>query len=603
MPASHHYAVPRSLAAVPFRGLSKRVAPILATIALSVACGDPNPSGNSAATPPPGASLVIADTLYVNGMIITMNDKAPRAEALALHNGIIIAIGTSEAVIPHQGPETEVVDLGGKTLLPGFVDAHSHFAGVGMQAISANLLPAPDGAVNSIPELQDAMRDFIATSPTVAKYGVAIGFNYDDSQLIEQRHPTRHELDAVSTELPILVMHQSGHLAVYNSKALEMVDMGPQTPDPPGGVIEREADGKTPSGVMQENAHFMLVYQLVPKFEGEDYVALFQAGQQSYIANGFTTVQEGKTDLATLEKLPDMAANGAFSVDIVCYADLKSLADHPLIHGPLMSSEYTSGFRIGGVKITLDGSPQGKTAWFSEPYLVPPVGQSSDYAGYAAMTDEEALELLELAYSNDWQLLAHTNGDAAIDQLIRVVQQAQKSVPDKVRRDVMIHGQFLRQDQVPELNRLGLFPALYPMHTFYWGDWHRDSVAGPARAQNISPTGWLRDAGIPFTIHSDAPVTFPNSMRILDSAVNRTTRSGAVLGASHRVDPLTALKAMTLWAAYQHGEESTKGSLEVGKQADLVVLDGDPTKVPSRSIKDIKVLQTINDGKTIFIAP
>ena len=603
MPASHHYAVPRSLSAVPFRGLSKRVAPILATIALSVACGDPNPSGNSAATPPPGASLVIADTLYVNGMIITMNDKAPRAEALALHNGIIIAIGTSEAVIPHQGPETEVVDLGGKTLLPGFVDAHSHFAGVGMQAISANLLPAPDGAVNSIPELQDAMRDFIATSPTVAKYGVAIGFNYDDSQLIEQRHPTRHELDAVSTELPILAMHQSGHLAVYNSKALEMVDMGPQTPDPPGGVIEREADGKTPSGVMQENAHFMLVYQLVPKFEGEDYVALFQAGQQSYIANGFTTVQEGKTDLATLEKLPDMAANGAFSVDIVCYADLKSLADHPLIHGPLMSSEYTSGFRIGGVKITLDGSPQGKTAWFSEPYLVPPVGQSSDYAGYAAMTDEEALELLELAYSNDWQLLAHTNGDAAIDQLIRVVQQAQKSVPDKVRRDVMIHGQFLRQDQVPELKRLGLFPALYPMHTFYWGDWHRDSVAGPARAQNISPTGWLRDAGIPFTIHSDAPVTFPNSMRILDSAVNRTTRSGAVLGASHRVDPLTALKAMTLWAAYQHGEESTKGSLEVGKQADLVVLDGDPTKVPSRSIKDIKVLQTINDGKTIFIAP
>ena len=167
----------------------------------------------------------------------------------------------------------------------------------------------------------------------------------------------------------------------------------------------------------------------------------------------------------------------------------------------------------------------------------------------------------------------------------------------------MIHGQFLRQDQVPELKRLGLFPALYPMHTFYWGDWHRDSVAGPARAQNISPTGWLRDAGIPFTIHSDAPVTFPNSMRILDSAVNRTTRSGAVLGASHRVDPLTALKAMTLWAAYQHGEESTKGSLEVGKQADLVILDADPTKVPSRSIKDIKVLQTINDGKTIFIAP
>jgi len=580
----------------------KRVVLTVALAAFFPACvKHAPPVGNAAPSPPDPVET--ADTLYVNGALLTMNDDAPRAEALAVQNGMIVAVGANEAVLSLRGPETEVVDLGGNTLVPGFVDAHSHFAGVGMQAISANLLPAPDGTVNSIPELQDVMREFITTSPTVAKYGVAIGFNYDDSQLAEQRHPTRHELDAISTQLPLIVMHQSGHLAVYNSKALEMVEVGAQTPDPPGGVIEREADGKTPSGVMQENAHFMLVYRLMPTFESEDYVSLFQAGQESYISNGFTTVQEGKTDLASLETLPTMAASGAFSVDIVCYADVKALGDHPLLHGPLMSSEYTDGLRIGGVKLTLDGSPQGKTAWFSEPYLVPPAGQTSDYAGYAAMTDEEVLALFELAYTNDWQLLAHTNGDAAVDQLIRVVQQVQESIPGKTRRDVMIHGQFLRQDQVPALKSLGVFPALYPMHTFYWGDWHRDSVAGLARAENISPTGWLRDAGMPFTIHSDAPVTFPNSMRILDSAVNRTTRSAAVLGASHRLKPLMALKAMTLWAAYQHGEESTKGSLEVGKQADLVILDADPTTVPSRSIKDIKVLQTVNDGETIFVAP
>ena len=164
----------------------------------------------------------------------------------------------------------------------------------------------------------------------------------------------------------------------------------------------------------------------------------------------------------------------------------------------------------------------------------------------------------------------------------------------------MIHGQFTRHDQIERLQDLGVFPALYPMHTFYWGDWHHDSVVGPERAQNISPTGWFVNEGMKFTVHSDAPVTFPNSMRILDSAVNRTSRSGMVLGEEHRLKPLDGLKAMTIWAAYQHFEEAIKGSLEVGKQADMVLLDADPLQVEPQFIKDIKVLETINNGKSIY---
>jgi predicted amidohydrolase YtcJ len=543
-----------------------------------------------------------AESIYINGNVITMNDVAPFSEALAIKNGLILDVGTDDKILKYKNADTEIVDLNGKTVVPGFIDAHSHFAGVGTQAIVANLLPFPDGSVNTIIDLQTTMRHYIQTSPIVKDYNVAIGFNYDDSQLKEKRHPTRHDLDAVSATIPIVIMHQSGHLGVYNSKALELMGISSESQDPPGGIIERETDGKTPNGVMQENAHFMLFFKLIPDFTDEDLVKLYKAAEHRYVSNGFTTVQEGKTDLATLDILPKIAGSTGFDVDIIAYPDIAAVGDAPILHDNLMSSEYTHGFRIGGVKLTLDGSPQGKTAWFTQPYFKAPSGQNAEYKGYPAFSDEEALAWMKLAFDNKWQLLVHTNGDAAIDQLIKLVGQLQPSLKDYDHRTVMIHGQFTRKDQVKTLKELGIFPALYPMHTFYWGDWHRDSVAGIERAQNISPTGWFLGEGTKFTIHSDAPVTFPNAMRILDSAVNRTTRTNQVLGSNHKIKPLEALKAMTLWSAYQHFEENIKGSLEIGKQADMVILDKNPLLVPTGSIKDIKVLETINNGKSIFRA-
>jgi hypothetical protein len=234
---------------------------------------------------------------------------------------------------------------------------------------------------------------------------------------------------------------------------------------------------------------------------------------------------------------------------------------------------------------------------------MPPLGQDESYLGYPAFADADALKWFSMAYANDWQMLTHTNGDAAIDQLIDISEQAAEAFPGKDRRTVMIHGQFLREDQIDDIKRLGIFPALYPMHTFYWGDWHRDSVAGIERAQNISPTGWLLNRDIKFSIHSDAPVTFPNSMRILDSAVNRTTRSGAVLGAEQRLRPMDALKAMTIWPAYQHFEEESKGSLEAGKQADMVILDQNPLSIDPTKIATINVVETIKRDVSVYVAP
>ncbi|MFT5504797.1 MAG: putative amidohydrolase YtcJ [Gammaproteobacteria bacterium] len=543
---------------------------------------------------------IYADAVYLNGNVITVDDKTPYAEAIATKAGLIIAVGSTENISDFKGPLTRVIELNKKTIVPGFIDSHSHFAGVGTQALVANLLPAPDGPVNTIEDLQNSLRDFIKTSPIVENYNVVIGFNYDDSQLKEKRHPNRHDLDAVSTDIPIVVMHQSGHLGAYNSKALALMGITSETPDPAGGIIEREADGKTPSGVMQENAHFMIFFKMIPKFTQEDLIKLYKAGEHSYISNGFTTVQEGKTDLATLSVLPGIAANTGFDIDIISYPDLAALETSPILHSELMSREYVNGFRIGGVKLTFDGSPQGKTAWFTEPYFKPPAGQLDSYSGYPAFKDEEALKWLSLAFKNKWQVLVHTNGDAAIDQLIRLVETIQKTHDLGDHRTVMIHGQFTRKDQINKLKVLGIFPSLYPMHTFYWGDWHRDSVAGLARARNISPTGWLIKEGMPFTIHSDAPVTFPNSMRILDSAVNRVTRTAKVLGEEHKISPLDALKAITLWAAYQNFEEKSKGSIKVGKQADFVILDQNPLSIDPMEIRNIKILNTINNGKTIF---
>ena len=551
----------------------------------------------------PQPAAPVASHIFTNGNVITLDDNHGTVRALAIAEGKILAVGSETDILKHRGEGTELINLEGKTLMPGFVDAHSHLSGVAIQAISANLLPAPDGPVNNIVALQQILRDHIANSPVVAEHGVVIGFNYDDSQLEELRHPTRHDLDAVSTEIPIIALHQSGHLGAYNTRALELSGIGPNTPNPTGGIIEREADGKTPSGVLQENSHFSAIYPLIPNFTAAQYTQALKAGIAIYAANGFTTVQDGKTDPKTLSTLDALSSLGIFDLDIVAYADLASASQHPLMQGPLLSLGYTDHFRIGGVKLTLDGSPQGKTAWFTQPYLQPPSGQADSYAGYAAFTETETVKWIKLAYQNDWQLMVHTNGDAAIDQFLSAVKTAAETYPGTDRRTVMIHGQFLRNDQVAKMAALGIFPALFPMHTFYWGDWHRDSVAGLERAKNISPTGWMIEQNIKFSIHSDAPVTFPSSMRILHSAVNRTTRSGAVLGKEHQLTALHALKAMTIWPAFQHFEDQTKGSLVAGKLADLVILDKSPLTENSKDILSIRVLETIKEGRTIYIAP
>ena len=219
------------------------------------------------------------------------------------------------------------------------------------------------------------------------------------------------------------------------------------------------------------------------------------------------------------------------------------------------------------------------------------------------MTDDEANAFVEEAFRKGWQIHAHCNGDAAADQFIKAVRLAVAKLGPGDRRPVMIHAQTVREDQLDAMKELGIIPSFFGMHTYYWGDWHRDSVLGPERASRISPAASALKRGIPFTQHHDAPVALPSSLMILFSQVNRVTRSGQVLGPEQRVSAMDAIKSITINAAHQYFEEGTKGSLEPGKLADFVILDRNPLTVDPMAIKDIKVVETIKEGVTIYRAP
>ena len=538
-----------------------------------------------------------ADRIW-NGTILTMYDELPRADYVAVRDGEIVGVGTGAPPDGLTGPGTEQVDLGDRAMVPGFVDAHGHVYMIGVQALSANMLPAPDGEVNSVLNLQRVLGEWAEAYPNrIEAAGFILGFGYDDAQLAEQRHPTRNELDAVSTELPVLVIHQSGHIGVVNSKGLEVMGYNADTEEIPGGVIRR-GEGNVPTGVLEEAAFFGGLLNLVRTLDPASAPAIFQAGTDLIASYGYTTAQEGRSSPGQTEIMRAVAAEEGLDIDVVVYPDI--LVDRDFIAAN-QSREYVDGLRVGGAKLTIDGSPQGFTALRDRPYYNPPEHLRAGYKGYAAVTDDQVFDAIDWAFANDVQILTHSNGEGASDLLIAALERATETHGAADRRPVLIHGQFLRQDQVADYQRLGVFPSLFPMHTFYWGDWHRDRTVGPINAENISPTGWVLERGMKFSSHHDAPVAFPDSMRILDATVTRRSRSGDILGPHHRVDVMTALKAMTIWPAYQHFEEDTKGSIEVGKQADLVVLSADPTAVDPETLDRLSVLETVNDGRTIFV--
>lgn len=545
------------------------------------------------------SSQEIADIIYSGGPILTINETQPTVEAVAVRDGRILAVGTLVELLGHQGEATEMFDLDGRAMLPGFVDSHGHVVMGGLQALSANLLAPPDGDVTDIASLQAALSTWVeANADAVEQVRMIIGFGYDNAQLAELRHPTRDDLDAVSTELPVLIVHQSGHLGVANSKALELAGITAASEAPPGGVIQRDAAGE-PNGVLEEYAFFSVLMPMLSGLGEEGLLAFARAGSKLWAKFGYTTAQEGRSSTAIVEAARKVGAAGDLPVDIVAFPDVLEDRDYIAAN---VSRDYSDRVRVGGCKLTVDGSPQGFTALRDRPYYAPVGDYPPGYAGYSAISMEQLQDAVNWCYENGLQILTHANGEGASDMLIAAISAARAKFGDPGNRPVLIHGQFQREDQVDSYQRLGVFQSVFPMHTFYWGDWHRDHTVGPINAENISPTGWLRQRGMMFGTHHDAPVAFPDSMRVLAATVTRRTRSGDILGPHQRVDVMTALKAMTIWPAWQHFEEDDKGSIETGKIADFVLLSEDPTAIDPESLAEVQVLATIKDGEIVYEA-
>jgi predicted amidohydrolase YtcJ len=561
------------------------VASVLVAALAMAACGQ---------KPADTAPRAAADLIITGGPIITMEgDQPTTVEAIVVDDGRITFVGSRAAALERQGDGTVVKDLAGKTLMPGFIDGHAHAQQFGMQAVGANLLAPPDGTVNTVDDVVEKLKSF-AAGPDVVRTGWIFGVGYDDALL--GRHPTRDDLDKVSTTVPVMATHISGHFAAVNTLGLKLIGYNASTPNPEGGVIRREADGKTPNGVLEELAAIPHMLTLQPTTrEGKDY--FLNRGLEMAKSYGYTTANEGRMFGPMHADMADAATRGLVDIDFIGWMDYtgRSALDTGF------STTYSNHYRLGGLKVTLDGSPQGRTAWRTVPYVLPPDGQKPGYKGYPAIPDTKEVEAyLDEAYSKGWPVKVHTNGDAAIDQLFEALKPVVAKHGVKPGQVTLIHGQFIRPDQVQALKSLGIFPSMFPMHTFYWGDWYKQ-IVGPEQAAQISPMRSILNTGLHATSHTDAPVALPNLMQVVWATVNRTSRSGTVIGPDERVTPYHAMKMVTIWGAEQFGEQATKGSIKEGKLADLVVLSDNPITMDPAKINQVQVLETIKEGKTVWV--
>ena len=531
-----------------------------------------------------------ADLIISSNKVILMTEKeSAQPLSVAIKNKKIIWIGSHEDAKNIQG---EHVDFGNQAVLPGFIDAHGHASYLAFATQVANIASPPVGKINNIQDLQTELKNFIQDSGLQPGEWL-MGLGYDDSLLAEQRHPTKDDLDEVSTEHPIYLIHVSAHLGAANSLGLSLANINSKTQDPPGGKIRRYENSLEPNGVFEETAAYPLQQLAMSAYK--DPIGSVKKAMEIYARNGITTAQDGASSLETIGLMQAADAQNMIDIDVISYPIGQNGLDENL--NALNFGSYTGRVKVGGIKLILDGSPQGKTAYLTEPYYKPPHNESKSYKGYPLIPQTEVSEWVKKYADLNIPIMAHANGDAAADMLIQAVKNAEI---ESDHRTIMIHAQTVREDQLDLMKELEIIPSYFSTHTFYWGDWHRDSVFGPDRAMRISPTKSTLERDMPFTVHNDAPVVPPDMIRLLWSTTNRLTRSGKVLGPNQRISTYDALKAITINAAYQHFEDDIKGSIEVGKLADLVVLSADPLSMPSESLLNLQIISTFSHGKEIF---
>jgi predicted amidohydrolase YtcJ/heat shock protein HslJ len=542
-----------------------------------------------------------AEVIFKGGRILTMQGATPQyVEALAVREGRIGFVGSEADAMKLRGPATTVRDLGGAALLPGFIDGHSHYASSLLVANQCKLYAPPSGPGKDVASIVAELQRFVADRK-IPEGELVMGYGYDDTVMPEGRLLNRDDLDKAFPKHPVRVDHVSMHGGVMNSLALKKYGISSETKTPPGGVIVRKPGTQEPWGLIMESA-FLPVFEQTEPMTTRQEVVWTRAGQMLYAQAGVTTAHEGATHLQQLEAIERASKAGANIIDVVAYPFITDL-DPVLEKYPVSEwGTYRNRFKIGGVKITLDGSPQGRTAMFTTPYLTGGPAGETDWKGEPTFPHEYAMKGFKQVYDLNVPLIVHCNGDAAIDLFLEGYEHARGGAFDRPWNVTTIHTQFLRKDQIAKFVKYGVRPSFYTLHTFYFADAHVAN-RGAAQAAYISPMRDAIDAGLTPTNHTDFVVAPLDQMMMLWSAVNRISRSGEEVGADQRVTTYEGLQTMTVWASAQYGEQASKGTLEVGKLADMVILDKDPLSVKAMELRDIKVMETLKEGVTIFPAP
>jgi predicted amidohydrolase YtcJ len=599
------------------RALAPALVPALA-LALSS-------SSAAAAAPKP-----LAETLYTGGTILTMAGDTPRTvEALGVAGGRIVHAGSLRSA--PRSAATKVVSLQGRTLLPGFIDTHGHFIYFGKNLVDADLFGAA-----TVEEIVARMKE---QAKKVRPGEWIVGFGFNGNTLA--RYPSVAELDAVSAEVPVMVVDSSGHAGAFNSAAFRAAGVSAASPDPAGGKFERGPDGRSLAGKAEETA-LNLVREKRPAFTGATADAVATGASNLWASYGQTTAQDcgiglGSDDIDLVRNAIDkrllsldlyICAKDS-NVEAMAGAAAKVVADYGKLNPsgdgdfrrqegivsdaaggsanasgrllqlrPDLDKRYVNRVRLGGIKFWLDGSIP--TAWMSQPYALNPPGTEPGFRGYQQVPDAA----LEGAFARWWrsgvQINMHMNGDAAAEQALRAIEKTVARQGMAEHRPVFIHASYLRPDQIQRMKKVGAVPSFLTTGLIPGGE-TVVKLWGEERAANAMAAATMARNGIPYTFSHDAPVSpQPWVLALVDAGVNRRTPSGLVIGPDERVTPYQALKAVTAHAAWQIKEERSKGSLEVGKLADLVILERNPLTVDPATIKDIAVVETIKEGRTIF---
>jgi predicted amidohydrolase YtcJ len=537
-------------------------------------------------------------TIYYGGDILTMDgDKEKYVEALVVKDGKILYVGDKDEAVKSAGENPILINLKGNTMLPGFLDPHSHYINSLSVANQCQLYAPPSGTGKDVESIITALKAFVEKH-NIKKGELIVGYGYDDTVMPNERLLNRDDLDKAFPDNPVRVDHVSMHGTVLNSLALKKYGINDETKTPPGGIIVRKPGTNEPFGLIMETAYLPIAEQS-EKMTPQQEIDWSKAGQMLYAEAGITTAHEGLSHFSQIETMNRVANADANIIDIVAYPFITDV-DKVIEKIPLSEwGKYNKGFKIGGVKITIDGSPQGRTAYFSTPYLLGGPSGEKDWKGELTFPQEQVNQMVKKVYDLKVPLILHCNGDAAIDSFLAAYEYARGGDYSKPWNVTSIHSQFIRKDQIQKFTKYKIRPSFYTLHTYYFYEAHLKN-RGFKQSQYISPMRDAIDAGLKPTNHTDFVVAPLDQMMVLWSAVNRISRGGAVVGADQRVAPYEGLQAMTINVAAQYDETDRKGSLKAGKLADLVILDKNPLKVNSIKIKDIKILETIKNGKSIY---